>query len=67
MNCATCHDTGKRAGTDHLDCADCDVATERANLEQWAIEVGIQCRCPDSLWAVYQHGVAAERARQPAT
>lgn len=64
--CTVCNGTGKQAGSGHLDCASCDVAAERARLEQWAIEHGIRCRCPDSLWAVYQKGIGdATRKAQP--
>lgn len=61
--CATCNGTGKQAGSAYLDCASCEVATKRAKLEQWAIEHGIQCRCPDSLWAVYQKGAKEALAK----
>lgn len=64
MNCARCDDTGSLSKDldGELDCAHCDVATERVALEAWARKEGVQYGSETSIWQVYQHGKAAATA-----
>lgn len=62
--CDHCNDTGSLSKRLHgyLDCPYCGVATERTQLERWAVTNGIRCNDVEALWLVYQHGKKASRA-----
>lgn len=61
--CTHCNDTGSLSKDLHgsLDCPACLVATERAQLEQWAVRSGIRCNDIASLYLIYRHGKQAAR------
>lgn len=61
MNCAHCNDTGSLSKDlgGYLDCAHCDVASERAKLEAWAVEMMNQHGATAAMWRVFQHGKTA--------
>lgn len=55
MNCEKCHDTGsleKTLDSNNLDCAWCEVATTRAELEAWALKEKLDCNVV-ALWLIY--------------
>jgi len=63
--CTQCNDTGSLSKDidGHLDCPHCDVAIERAGLEQWAGRQRLDCGLA-AMWAIYQHGKAAAGQHQ---
>ena len=63
IHCNHCDDTGSLSKDLHgyLDCPHCLVATERAELEQWALKNGIRCNDIAALWLVYMRGKEAVR------
>jgi len=58
--CTECNDTGSLSKdiNGDLDCIHCDVAIERAGLEQWASREKLACDLA-AMWLIYQHGKAA--------
>jgi ferredoxin-like protein FixX len=61
MKCFHCNDTGSlsKALDGYLDCGHCDVAAERAKLEDWAFDLINQHGATAAMWLVFQHGQAA--------
>jgi hypothetical protein len=61
MTCTNCNDTGKTHGSEYLDCAKCDNATVRADLEAWAHHqlMTTHITPQDLYWALYQRGKQA--------
>ena len=57
MSCIHCKSTGSLSHSfdGQLDCAYCDTAIERADLEEWAKKLGINIQKSD-LWLIYIHG-----------
>jgi hypothetical protein len=56
--CQHCNDTGSLSKdiAGHLDCAYCDAARQRAELESWYVEVKKQHDVIDLLWLAFQRG-----------
>lgn len=61
MSCAHCDNTGSLSKDldGDLDCAHCDVATERTLLEAWAKKNQVKYSFESDLWLIYQHGKQA--------
>lgn len=64
MKCTHCNDTGSlsKALDGSLDCACCNVATERVKLEAWAVELMAKHGATGAMWLIFQHGKAATAA-----
>ena len=66
-HCAVCGDTGRRTGSDFLDCTACDAATERAALNGAVIAhlltPGAAASPEDLHWTIHQRALASERQR----
>ena len=62
--CEHCNDTGSLSKDidGFLDCPHCDVAIERAGLEQWARRELAAASGLAAMWLIYQHGKAAQAA-----
>jgi hypothetical protein len=63
--CTHCNDTGSLSKDleGDLDCAYCDIATERAALEAWAARTRLLYGTESSLWLIYQHGKAVQASQ----
>lgn len=55
-DCAKCADTGRLEGSNYLDCGYCEVASERASLQEWAVSNVARLALDDAQWKIYQHG-----------
>lgn len=56
--CETCHDTGSLSRDLHgdLDCPHCDVASQRAQLDDWLRDNAPNAH-PVDAWLIYQRGL----------
>lgn len=61
MNCTICNDTGKRAGSDYLDCGHCGAAAERVALESWVVDQPLHQGKFNQFWAIHQRAREIER------
>lgn len=61
MTCIHCDGTGSLLKTleTPLDCGYCNVANERASLENWVRKNAPRCDYADA-WLIFQHGRAAQ-------
>lgn len=63
--CPYCADTGRRPGSNYLDCGHCQVAQQRADLEKWLAALPLGLSPEDEAWAIYQRGQASGAEGHP--
>jgi hypothetical protein len=64
-HCATCKDTGNRAGLvfGYMDCTHCGIAEDRVVFDAWLVEQDFRPRVnAETAWLIYRHGQKTQGA-----
>lgn len=60
MKCTNCNDTGSIPGSFYLDCASCEVASEKKHMQDFLHMLPIGTTIDECYWAIWQRMVRAE-------